>query len=140
MPTVAVTPKPFVLKDMSLENPTDNFAAQVSTATLTPTVSVQTWKGGTPAAVYQDAASADWALSLDYAQDWETPKSLSRYLFDNEGKSVVFTLTPTNGKGTRWTVTVFIVPGAVGGAIGSFAAASVTLPVTGRPVPAAVTA
>lgn len=135
-----IEPKPFVLKDMLMANPTDSFEKQVSAVILTPTVSVQTWQGGTPAATYSDTTPSVWTCQIDYAQDWETTGSLSQYLFDNEGKQITWKFTPIKGRGKTWTVTATIIPGTIGGSVSAFATASVTMPVTGKPVPTAAAA
>ena len=92
------------------------------------------WNGLTPSATFTFPTATTWACKLDYAQDWETANSLSRYLFDNEGGQVEMTFTPKAG-GLGWNVTVFIVPGSIGGQVNSVATASVTLGVVGKPTP-----
>jgi hypothetical protein len=71
-------------------------------------------------------------VDIAYAQDWDTTGSLSQYLFANEGAEVTLTFEPVNG-GASWSADVIIVPGAVGGAVDSFAVATVSLPVQGKP-------
>jgi len=130
---------PIVLKDMVLQLGTDDFAAAVSTATLTPTASLVRWKGLKPDSKHSFPTSAEWALALAYAQDWAAAgDSLSRYLFDHEGETVPAVLEPQSGVGTRWTFDVVITPGAVGGAVDTVGEAEVELGVTGKPVPSAI--
>ncbi len=135
----AINVAPFVLKDVLLTVGTDSYEAHVSQVEFTPSASTQTWQGLTPASVHTDMSTATWTCTLAYAQDWETANSLSRYLYDNEGqtKSVVF--RPKSGTGPSFEADIIITPGAIGGTVNSFATATVTLGVKGKPdlVPAA---
>jgi len=132
MAQIAVAP--IYLKDCVLTvGGTDSFEKHVSNVTFTPSVSTATWKGLNPDAVFTNVGSSTWTVDLSFAQDWETTNSLSQYLFNNEGDEVTLTFEPISGS-SSWTAQVILVPGAVGGAIDSFAEASVSLPVQGRPV------
>lgn len=131
--------QPIVLKDMVLSLGTDDFAAAVASAILTPSASLVTFKGLKPSAKFTFPASAEWTLELEYAQDWAAAgNSLSRHLFDNEGEVEEAVLEPQSGVGTRWTFDVIITPGAVGGAVDTVGTATVTLGVSGRPVPSTI--
>ena len=132
MPEIAVDP--FLMQDAILNFALDDYAAAVSSATLTPTAANVTWKGLKPAAVFTFAAAATWTLDLEYAQDWETANSLAQYLYLHEGETIAATLTPQDGLGQAWAVNVIITPGAVGGAVDTVAVGSVSLGVKGRPV------
>jgi hypothetical protein len=130
--------KPFVLRDCTLnikDGATDvgDFEAHVSKVEIMPSVSVQTWKGLTPTAVYQDVPSPEWTANVDYAQDWETASSFSQYCLANVGKKVTAKFTPKVA-GKAITVTVTLLPGGIGGTVGAFATGSVALPVDGQPV------
>lgn len=128
---------PIILNDVVLTVAADNYEAHVSKVQFDPTTAMVKWKGLTPASVYNFPTSSDWALSLEYAQDWATAASLSQYLFDNEGTSKVITFKPkkpASGTAPTWTATVIITPGAIGGAVDTVAVASVTLGVQGKPV------
>lgn len=132
--------KPFVLRDCVLnikDGATDvgDYEAHVSKAEITPNVQVQVFKGLSPTSVHQDVASPEWMCGLDFAQDYETANSLSLYLLANVGKKVTLALTPKVGVGAKKvTMTVTLLPGAIGGGVGSFATSSVSLPVDGQPV------
>lgn len=136
MATPAV--KPIVLNDVDLKIAADNFEAHVSKVELVPSTSLVTWKGMTPTSVFKAPTMTDWSLGLDFVQDWETPGSLSEYLFTNEGevKEVVF--KPRKAGARTWTASVILTPGAIGGPVDSVAVASVTLGVQGKPVPSIV--
>ncbi|HUG50404.1 MAG TPA: hypothetical protein VLZ78_05345 [Terrimesophilobacter sp.] len=130
MPDIAV--KPIVLKDCLLTLGTDNYQAHVSQVRFTPSAQTQTWQGLTPAATFTDTSVATWTLGLSYAQDWETPDSLARYLYEHEGEIVPAIFEPKNG-GASWGADIVITPGAIGGTVNQFATADVTLGVSGRP-------
>jgi len=133
MATIAV--KPIVLKDALLTIEADNYEAHVSSITVTPTVSTQTWKGITPAASFSDSTSPVWVAALEYAQDWETPDSLARYLFENQGATVTALFQPKKGSGLpEFTVDLVITPGPIGGAVDAFMTGSVSLGVSGQPI------
>ena len=132
--------KPYVLRDCTLnikDGATDigDFELHVSKVEITPNVSVQVFKGLSPVAVYQDIAPVEWTAALDYAQDWETANSWSQYSLANVGKKVTMKFAPKKGAGLKSiTVTVTLLPGGIGGSVGSFATGSVALPVDGQPV------
>ncbi|QUC01103.1 hypothetical protein [Cellulosimicrobium cellulans] len=130
MATIEV--QPIVLTDVSLLIPTDDYAKNVSSVTLTPTSSTVTWNGLGKNS-FTGASIATWAASIEYAQDWETANSLSQYLFAHEGEKVEMTFKPQTGSGPSFTVEVTIVPGAIGGAVNAVAVASVTLPCSAKP-------
>lgn len=126
--------KPIVLRDVLLTIPTDDYAKHVSGVTITPAAGTVTWNGLNPDATFTFPTATTWTAQLDYAQDWETANSLSRYLFDNEGEQVKMLFEPVAG-GLGWEVDVFIAPGAIGGQVNTVATATVTLGVVGKPVP-----
>lgn len=132
--------KPFVMRDCTLnikDGATDvgDFELHVSKVEITPTTSVQVFKGLSPASVHQDVSSPEWVAGVDYAQDWETINSWSQYLLANVGKKVTMKFTPKNGATAKAiTVTVTLLPGSIGGTVGAFATGSVSLPVDGQPV------
>lgn len=130
---------PIVLKDMIIEIGEDDFAAAVSSATLTPASSPVVFKGLKAGAVFTDVTAATWTLALTYAQDWVTSGSLSAYLFNNEGDLKDAVIKPQSGVGPSFEVEIIITPGAIGGAVDQTATATVTLGVQGKPtlVPAA---
>lgn len=134
---VAIAVNPFILRDCTFTVATSDYVAHVSTVEFVPSSSTVNWKGLTPAAVYAFGTSATWACNLSFAQDWSTPNSLSRYLYDNEGEEIVVVFEPVAG-GTSITATLLIAPGSIGGAIDSVAVSTVTLGVKGKPAIEAV--
>lgn len=125
--------KPFVLKDVLLTVENDNYEAHVSQVQFDPSSSIQTWQGLTPASSHTDASIATWQGTLGYAQDWETPDSLSRYLYDHEGEEIDVVFKPRSGSGPSFAVTIVVTPGSIGGTVNAFATASVTVGCKGRP-------
>lgn len=138
MAVIAV--QPIILRDCKLtitsEATVYEFEQHVSQVQFDPSSSVQTWKGLTPAAVFSAGTSSTWAATLALAQDWETPNSLSRFLFDHEGEKLDCHFEPASG-GAGWDATLIIAPGSIGGAVDAFATSTVTLGVDGRPTPSA---
>jgi len=124
--------QPIYLKDCVLSVAGSDFEKAVSSVSFTPSVATATFKGLEPTAVFTNVGSSTWMVDIAYAQDWETTGSLSAYLYENEGAEVTLTFEPVNG-GSSWSADVIIVPGAVGGAVDSYAVATVSLPVQGRP-------
>lgn len=131
MATISV--QPIYLKDVLLTVGTDGYSKHVSGVTFTPTVATATWKGLDPEAVFTNVGASTWMVDLAYAQDWNTADSLSAYLFANEGEQVTLTFQPVNGGSGTWAADVIIVPGQVGGNTDSYAVATVSLPVQGKP-------
>lgn len=133
--------QPRLFKNYLLKVGSDNYETSVNNVTITPSSDVQTWKGGTPDAVFTDSTPSTWQVSLTYSQDWTTSNSLAIFLLNNEGQSKVIEFSPL-GSGPKFTVTVIIVAGQIGGASGAYGEASVTLGVQGKPVftPGTVTA
>lgn len=126
MPTIEV--KPLVLKDCIVTIGTDGYEKHLSGVSFTPTAAQINWNGLTPDAAFTDVASATWAATLNYVQDWETEDSLSQYLFEHEGETVPMVFTPVKGTGKKtFTADVTITPGAIGGEVNAYAATSVTL-------------
>lgn len=126
--------KPIVLRNALLNVATDDYAKHVSAVTLTPSSSTSTWQGLTRDASFSFPGSTTWTCDLEYAQDWETPDSLSMYLYMHEGETVDVLFEPDAG-GLGWQVELTIAPGAIGGAVNAVATARVSLGVSGRPVP-----
>lgn len=132
MPKIEV--KPIVLRDCLLRVATADYEKHVSGITITPTTGNATWNGLDPEASFSFPTATTWGAQLDYAQDWETADSLSRFLFDHEGDQVTMLFQPVKG-GLGWEIDVTIAPGSIGGQVNAVATSSVTLGVNGRPRP-----
>lgn len=128
----AIAVNPFAMKNALLLVPTDDYAAHVSSVECVPTTSTVTWTG-LAGNTFTDASTPTWVLNAAYAQDWENPNSLANYFLAHVGEEIEVTFEPVAG-GAGFTVTVKIVPGAIGGAVNAVAVANVSLPVIGQPV------
>lgn len=110
---------------------TDGYKAAIESAVLnptTPTATIRDIGGG----VNNVAGTPEWDLTLGLVQDLVTTSSLSQYLIANVGTKKTVVYTPkTGGKG--FTVSVLIVPGAIGGKGGEVAKSTVKLLVDGQP-------
>lgn len=134
---------PFVLKDILLTlattgaSPTSgDYQKHVSAAAFTPKADVKTWTG-LGANTVTDVGTATWTCDLTYAQDWETTASLSQFLMDHEGEKIDAIMEPITGEGSKFTATLTVTPGAIGGKGGDFLEATVSLGST-KPVKTAV--
>jgi hypothetical protein len=138
---VQIAVAPTVLKDVLLQLGDNNFETACSSVIFTPNATSVTWQGLTPASSFTDVASALWTVALTFVQDWDTPQSLSEFLYDNEGITVPAYFRPRNGKGSAFSTNVVITPGAVGGAVNTYNESTVTLGAKGKPtrIAAAVT-
>lgn len=125
--------QPLVMKDIELEIELSDYRKHVSQVELSPKTSAITWTG-MGRNTHTDQSSATWDCTLKYAQDWDSPDSLSRYLYEHEGETVDATFRPRSGVGPSFEVQLAITPGAIGGVVNAFAETSVTLGVNGRPV------
>lgn len=124
---------PLVLRDCLLTIDVDNFEKHVSGVKWTPDVPMEDWRGVSPGTGFSEPGEPRWSIQLPYVQDWQTPNSLADYLHSHIGQSVVMTFTPIKaGAGGLWkfTATVRIVPGAIGGERDRFADERVTFPST----------
>jgi hypothetical protein len=131
MATIAVAP--ITLTNALLTLGLDGYQKHVSAVEFVPTATSTTWKGLEPTAVFTNVGRATWVCNLSFAQDWETPDSLSQYLLEHEGESVAAVFEPEAG-GAGFTATLVITPGSIGGAVDTTAVATVSLGVQGRPV------
>lgn len=135
--------KPLKMADVLLKiksGATDvgDFEKAVSAVEFQPQTGSVEWKGLDPAAVFQFPTATSWKLMLAFAQDWAATTSLSRYLFDNDGKEVTMFFQPNKGTAISATnpavkATVILSAGAIGGQVDSVAVGSVTLAIQGKP-------
>ncbi|WP_449279626.1 hypothetical protein [Leucobacter sp. GX0328] len=131
MPAIAVSP--FQLTDCLFTVEADNYEAHVSKVEFAPTSASSTFKGLTPNASFTFTGAPTWVCNLTFAQDWNTPASLSRYLFEHTGEEVDVTFEPKKG-GPAITATIVAQPGSIGGDVDAIATSTVALGVVGKPV------
>jgi hypothetical protein len=108
------------------------YEAEVSGVRLTPTSSTATWKGLKAGSSFTKGGLATWAAGINFGQDHELAASLSTFLFEHEGEEFPFTIEPIDG-GTGFSGTLIAQAGEIGGDVDTFATATVTLPVQGKP-------
>ena len=133
MPVIAVDP--IMMGSAKLTLGANDYEGHVSSAMFTPANNTPVvWKGLTASSVFSFGTKATWTLDLEYAQDWETADSLSKYLLANEGTVVAAVFEPVDG-GQAYEADVIITPGAIGGAVDSVATGTVSLGVKGKPAP-----
>jgi hypothetical protein len=132
---------PFTMKDVLMTVDVDDYARHVSEVTFTPTTKQDdiVWQGLSPDATFTDSSSPEttWAVTWSYAQDWETPNSLSRYLADNAGQVKPVVFEPKRGEGKSFASDVTLAAGPVGGKVKTVAEGTVTLKCT-EPIPSAI--
>lgn len=126
------TPQPIQLKDVVLTLGADTFEKQVSQVLLTPNVSSSKWRGMSPGAVYGDT-QWDYDVTLTLAQDHEQTGSLNEVLRTLAGTKQTLIFKPKSGGSRSYQVVATIVPPPIGGQVGSWAEASVTMPCDGDP-------
>lgn len=131
-----IIPVPLYMSNATLKIAADNYEAAVNSVTLTPTVNTASFRGLTPSAIYKRTDAPDWALEVQFVQDWETPGSLSNYLLQHAGETVTVVFEP-DVDGPSITVSAVLVPPTIGGAVGAFATTTVTMGVNGQPALAA---
>lgn len=127
-----VIPVPIVFNNALFKVAAHNYEKSVSRVLLTPIYPETEWSGiggNTIAGI----GTAQWTCEIDYPQDWATANSLAKYLFDNQGTTVVADLTPKAG-GVGFRVNLVLKAGPIGGAVNEQLPASVSLKVSGQPV------
>ena len=133
--------KPVLMRNAVLRIVADNHQFACSAIALVPASQpvVFTGLGGNS---HTFPSTATWVCNLTYAQDWETPDSLTRFLHDHEGETVAAQILPQATvadeegdpvAGVGFDVNIVIVPGQIGGQVDQTATATVSLGVDGRP-------
>jgi len=132
--------KPYISKQFAVVFPGDadgdtvDYAPACNAATLTPSSSTQTWKGGTPDAVFTDTTSPTWTFDTTIGTDWVDVESFANYLEEHAGETIEgVAFTPRPGAPT-WTFPVIVPPVPVGGTIDDWATAQLSFAVVGAPV------
>lgn len=124
-----LTVQPLILKDVELligEGTPDDFRKHVNGVTFTPSSSTVSWTG-MGQNTHTDVTEATWVCALDYVQDWDSPTSLSGFLYDHAGETLPVTFRPRSGVGPSFTANVAIAHGAIGGQVNAYAGTSVQL-------------
>lgn len=133
MPEITVAPKIFKKFAVTLgDASTDDYAPAVASCKFTPSSSTQTWKGGTPDAVFTDITSPTWVCAMKIAQDWTNATSLVNYLFAHAGERVPATFVPVEG-GPTVSATLILAAPEIGGDIDAWGETTVQHGVDGAP-------
>src|SRR5436190_16796190 len=93
------------------------FSCQITNATVSAQPKLVTVPATMCAGESQSAAASGFQLDIGFLQDWNqvAPNSLSRYLYDNDGKQVAFEITPTDPVMPKVTGDCWAVAGDYGG-------------------------
>jgi len=129
---VDITPAPAYIRNLVLKVGANTFSKAVTSAAFEGASSIVTFKGGTPDAKYSQVVPTQYTFNLTAAQDWTTANSLSRYLYDNDGKSAIVEYTPVEG-GPKFTANVTLVAPSIGGAVDAYATFTVSMPCDAKP-------
>lgn len=118
---------PLFMKDATFTVAATDYAGQLSSVKIVPNSSPVDWHGLTPDSAFSEASAPTYSLEVTYAQDFEDPTSWANLLYDQEGDTVPVTFKPKAGGTVTWTVNVNLIPGDIGGDVGTFAESTVTL-------------
>lgn len=122
-----MTFSPLFMKDCTFEVGGTDYAGELSSVRIVPNSSQVNWHGLTPDSAFSESSAPTYAVQVGYAQDWEDPASWANLLYDEEGTTQVVTFKPKGGGTVSWSVNVNLIPGEIGGDVGTFAESSVTL-------------
>lgn len=122
--------RPYVMKDATFSVASDDYTAHISEVRFVPSTQTATWRG-IGGNVVKDQSVAEWSCTTGIVQDADED-GFHRYLLDNEGliKDVIF--TPVAGGDPIYAQLVLTAP-EIGGSADSFATASVSHSVNGKP-------
>jgi hypothetical protein len=107
------------------------FRDAVQSFQFVPSSSVATVVGGTRSAVFTASSAATWTLQVKFLQDMENADSLLNYLLAHAGEKRFVRFIPNGGKNAFATVILTAPP--IGGDIGSWLDATLTMGVKGAP-------
>lgn len=133
MGQIQVTPR--VLKNIGVRINGDDYANAIASMKFIPSASIQTWKGGTPDAVFTDVTSATWVCEIKYAQDFESATSLAIYFLQHQGETEEVLFYPygfTDGA-PNFSAHLIYAPGEIGGDIDAWLESTVQHAVSGTP-------
>lgn len=130
--------EPYISTDFSVLIDGVEYAEAASSAKVTPSASVATWKGGRKSSVFSRPTSPTYTFDLNIAQDWSTAESLSIFCQEHGGEVVDVEFIPNyHDDPAKHRVATFraIVPFVdAGGDIDAFATAAASWAVLGAPV------
>lgn len=131
-PTTIVEVDPIYLDNSTLIVNSKDYAAAATKIECTPNLTTTTFRGMKKGAKFSNTSVESHTLAIDFAQDYEAADSFSNLCHENAGEIVEVEFAPKEG-GQAWTVDVQLVPGGIGGGVGTHAVSSISLPVQGEP-------
>jgi hypothetical protein len=132
--TIAIDP--VVLTDCEFIVDLDDYTGHVNRVEFVPSTPTFSWKSLSPASQHNKSGVATWVCNVEGAQDWKTAKSLARYLLAHQGESKTVKFKPKKGTGLpAFGATLTIAAPPIGGAVDTVATFSVSMALTGQPVP-----
>lgn len=108
------------------------YAEAVASARFIPAQTINTWKGGTPDAVFSSSTKPTYTCAMKLGQDYETSGSLANYLMAHAGEAVSFVFRYNGGR--TITATLLIAAPEIGGDIDAILDTTITHGVSGVPV------
>jgi len=126
-----IAPRVTVMNAATLKIAANNYETSVSSVVLTPTTPKTKFKGIGGNSIAANGIP-DWTCALGYLQDWDTVNSLSKYLLEHAGETVVVDIAPKAG-GASYRVSLVLESGPIGGDVDAQLLGTVTLDVTGQP-------
>lgn len=134
MPVVDINPNNSgTLKLGTAAAPTDDYACQVINWALTPVGNSTPVDGTYCRPPGNRSTASSWEVSFNYLQDWGATKSISQFMFDNDGKKVYFEFSPDVPDVPVASGAFYAVAGAYGGDAGTSWAHSGTASLDGLP-------
>jgi hypothetical protein len=132
---MAGTPQPFEAKTLSgiscvLEGV--EYAEAVASVRFTPAQTVNTWKGGTPDAVFSSMTKPVYSCAMKIGQDYDDAASFTNYLMEHAGESVAATFIFNSG--STIAATLLLAAPEIGGDIDAIMDTTITHGVKGVPV------
>lgn len=140
-----LTTAPLVLNDLTLTlrkkgevTAAEDYRCQLQTATLTPSAAANSQTYDTFCDTHSSpGGSATWVLNLAGFQAYADVADLSLILFNDEGETYEYVLTPNGGplsaSNPGFAGDVTIIPTQIGGTAKQYATFTVDLPCTSKP-------
>src|SRR4051812_35137743 len=101
------------LSELSVLVGSVEYAKAVASVKFTPATTINTWKGGTPDAVFTKATKPTWTCAMKIGQDFEDAASYTNYLLQHAGETVTHVFTFNSGR--TITADLVVVPPEIGG-------------------------
>jgi len=110
-----------------------SFAGQSTSVTLTPPkAKASDTEEVLDGTMLTDTSSDPWTLEIEAIQDFDDPVGLQKYLFDNEGDTVVYSWKP-NATAPTFSGSVVVIAPEIGGAVATRLKAKIAMNCTAKP-------